>query len=114
MKKARRKRHIACDGLQGAVKTDIFTMSKTAAHRAAANCESSEAGHSWNGGTRERADDVLLFCRNKRTSEQSRLCSDVERVRGIEPPSPAWKAGALAVVLHLQIWQENVSLEMIA
>ena len=56
MKKARRKRHIACDGLQGAVKTDIFTMSKTAAHRAAANCESSEAGHSWNGGTRERAE----------------------------------------------------------
>lgn len=33
---------------------------------------------------------------------------------GIEPTSPAWKAGALAVVLHLQIWQENVSLEMIA
>lgn len=46
MKKPVGKRHIACDGLQGAVKTDIFTMSKTAAHRAAANCEPSEAGHS--------------------------------------------------------------------
>ena len=26
----------------------------------------------------------------------------VERVTGIEPASPAWKAGALAIVLHLQ------------
>ena len=33
---------------------------------------------------------------------------------GIEPTSPAWKAGALAVVLHLQNKRENVSLEMIA
>ena len=27
---------------------------------------------------------------------------EVERVTGIEPASPAWKAGALAVVLHPQ------------
>ena len=26
----------------------------------------------------------------------------LERVTGIEPASPAWKAGALAIVLHLQ------------
>ena len=38
----------------------------------------------------------------------------LEQVMGIEPTSPAWKAGALAVVLHLQIIQENVSLDMIA
>ena len=38
----------------------------------------------------------------------------LEQVMGIEPTSPAWKAGALAVVLHLQNKRENVSLEMIA
>ena len=27
---------------------------------------------------------------------------DMEQVTGIEPASPAWKAGALAVVLHPQ------------
>ena len=36
-------------------------------------------------GARERADDVLLFHRNKRTSEQSGLCSDVVPVVGLEP-----------------------------
>ena len=30
------------------------------------------------------------------------LAYRVERVTGIEPASPAWKAGALAVVLHPQ------------
>ena len=42
------------------------------------------------------------------------LQARMEQVMGIEPTSPAWKAGALAVVLHLQIIQENVSFEMIA
>ena len=43
------------------------------------------------GGARDRADDVLLFRRNKRTPEQSGLCSGVvplpgiERVRFIQP-----------------------------
>ena len=27
----------------------------------------------------------------------------VERVTGIEPASPAWKAGALTIVLHLRL-----------
>ena len=30
------------------------------------------------------------------------LLARMERVTGIEPASPAWKAGALAVVLHPQ------------
>ena len=30
------------------------------------------------------------------------LAHGMERVTGIEPASPAWKAGALAVVLHPQ------------
>ena len=45
----------------------------------------SEAVVIWKGGARERADDVLLFHRNKRTSEQSGLCSDVELMAGFEP-----------------------------
>ena len=49
------------------------------------NCEPSKAGRSWKGGARKRADDVLLFHRNKRTSEQSGLCSDVVRLKGLEP-----------------------------
>ena len=49
------------------------------------NRESSAANRGWKGGARERADDVLLFHRNKRTSEQSGLCSDVVRLKGLEP-----------------------------
>ena len=30
-----------------------------------------------------------------------RIGNKLERVTGIEPASPAWKAGALAIVLHL-------------
>ena len=37
------------------------------------------------GAARERADDVLLFHKKKRTSEQSGLCSDVVPVVGLEP-----------------------------
>ena len=38
-------------------------------------------------GARERTDDVLLFRRNKNTSEQSILYSDVVRLKGFEPPT---------------------------
>ena len=31
----------------------------------------------------------------------------MERVTGIEPASPAWKAGALAVVLHPQAYTDE-------
>ena len=34
----------------------------------------------------------------------------MERVTGIEPASPAWKAGALAVVLHPQLQLEKLEL----
>lgn len=34
----------------------------------------------------------------KRGSDEPRFC--IERVMGIEPTYPAWKAGALADVLH--------------
>ena len=36
------------------------------------------------GGARERADDILLFRWNKRTSEQSELYSDVESTNTFE------------------------------
>ena len=39
----------------------------------------------WKGGARERADDVLLFHRNKRTWSQSELCDHVARKEGFEP-----------------------------
>ena len=41
------------------------------------------------GGARERADDALLCRRQKRTSEQSGLCSDVVEVTGLEPAASA-------------------------
>ena len=44
----------------------------------------------WKGGARKRADDVLLFRRNKRTSEQSGLCSDVAEKEGFEPSNTLW------------------------
>ena len=61
------------------------------------------------GGIRTR--DLLL---RRQLLYPTELQARMEQVMGIEPTSPAWKAGALAVVLHLQILQENVSLEMIA
>ena len=54
--------------------------------------ESRGANRGRKGGARERADDVLLFRRNKRTSEQSGLCSDVESVNTFE--APAFKSAA--------------------
>ena len=50
--------------------------------------ESSGANRGRKGGARERADDVLLFRRNKRTSEQSGLCSDVSG--GFNPDILPW------------------------
>ena len=61
------------------------------------------------GGIRTR--DLPL---RRRLLYPTELQAHMAQVMGIEPTSPAWKAGALAVVLHLQIWQENVSLDMIA
>ncbi len=54
----------------------------------------SGAGSVWKGGARERADDVLFCRRQKRTSEQSGLCSDVgpsgeTRTPGIQLPKLA-------------------------
>ena len=47
------------------------------------------------GGT--RTPDLLL---RRQLLYPAELLARVERVTGIEPASPAWKAGALAVVLH--------------
>lgn len=41
-------------------------------------------GSIWRGRARKRADDVLFARRNKRTSEQSGLCSDVEGAAKID------------------------------
>ena len=48
--------------------------------------EFSEANRGRKGGARERADDVLLFRRNKRTWSQSKLCDHVAEMEGFEPP----------------------------
>ena len=48
--------------------------------------ESSGANRGRKGGARERADDVLLFRRNKRTWSQSKLCDHVAEMEGFEPP----------------------------
>ena len=50
------------------------------------------------GGIRTR--DLPL---RRRLLYPTELQAHMEQVMGIEPTSPAWKAGALAVVLHLQI-----------
>ena len=43
------------------------------------------AGSIWEGGARKRADGVFLGPGHKKTSEQSKLCSDVVEISGIEP-----------------------------
>ena len=48
--------------------------------------ESSGVNRGRKGGARERADDVLLFRRNKRTWSQSKLCDHVAEMEGFEPP----------------------------
>ena len=63
---------------------------------------------------RQEGLEPATYCLEGSCSIQLSYWRIMERVTGIEPASPAWKAGALAVVLHPQIIQENVSLEMIA
>lgn len=41
----------------------------------------------WKGAARERADGVYFCRRHKKTPEQSKLCSDVVRLKGFEPPT---------------------------
>ena len=40
---------------------------------------------------------------NKNRRERYKVRDDVERVMGIEPTRPAWKAGILAIELHPQM-----------
>ena len=60
-------------------------LEKNAARRAACQLRASKAGRSWKGGARERADGVFFCRRQKKTSEQSGLCSDVVPKVGLEP-----------------------------
>ena len=62
-----------------------------------ANCEPSAADRSWKRGARERANDVFFCLWHKKTSEQSGLCSDVERDTGVEPATSAWEADVLPI-----------------
>ncbi len=51
----------------------------------------------------------------KAGTEQSGISSDVERVMGIEPTRPAWKAGILPLnYTRIKGASANVSLDMIA
>ena len=61
------------------------------------------------GGIRTR--DLPL---RRRLLYPAELQAHMEQVMGIEPTSPAWKAGALTVVLHLHTVQDNVSLKSIS
>ena len=52
---------------------------------------------------RQKGLEPLAYCLEGSCSIQLsywRINETVERVTGIEPASPAWKAGALAIVLH--------------
>ena len=52
---------------------------------------------------RQKGFEPLAYCLEGSCSIQLsywRISETVERVTGIEPASPAWKAGALAIVLH--------------
>ena len=54
---------------------------------------------------RQKGLEPLAYCLEGSCSIQLsywRIGNKLERVTGIEPASPAWKAGALAIVLHLQ------------
>ena len=53
---------------------------------------------------RQKGLEPLAYCLEGSCSIQLsywRVSVKLERVTGIEPASPAWKAGALAIVLHL-------------
>ena len=52
---------------------------------------------------RQKGLEPLTYCLEGSCSIQLsywRISETMERVTGIEPASPAWKAGALAIVLH--------------
>ena len=52
---------------------------------------------------RQKGLEPLAYCLEGSCSIQLsywRVSVKLERVTGIEPASPAWKAGALAIVLH--------------
>ena len=53
-------------------------------------------------GTPEGTRTPHLLLRRQLLYPNELLAHGMERVTGIEPASPAWKAGALAVVLHPQ------------
>ena len=59
-------------------------------------------------GARERTDDVLLFRRNKNTSEQSILYSDVVRLKGFEPPTYWFVASHSIQLSYRHIVSHNV------
>ena len=67
---------------------------------------------------RQKGLEPLAYCLEGSCSIQLsywRISETVERVTGIEPASPAWKAGALTIVLHLRLPSgEVVSLVRIA
>ena len=53
---------------------------------------------------RQKGLEPLAYCLEGSCSIQLsywRVSVKLERVTGIEPASPAWKAGALTIVLHL-------------
>ena len=55
---------------------------------------------------RQKGLEPLAYCLEGSCSIQLsywRVSVKLERVTGIEPASPAWKAGALTIVLHLRL-----------
>ena len=65
---------------------------------------------------RQKGLEPLAYCLEGSCSIQlSYWRKYMEQVTGIEPASPAWKAGALTIVLHLRVPStEVVSFAMIA
>ena len=60
---------------------------------------------------RQKGLEPLAYCLEGSCSIQLsywRVSVKLERVTGIEPASPAWKAGALAIVLHPRAPSEQI------
>ena len=60
---------------------------------------------------RQKGLEPLAYCLEGSCSIQLsywRVSVKLERVTGIEPASPAWKAGALAIVLHPRMPSEEI------
>ena len=66
--------------LEGTVKIDIFVSIKMPPVGRHTNCEPSEAGRSWKGGARERADDVFF-------------ATGIKRRRSKADFAPTWRSG---------------------